>query len=77
MSWLLAFPLFWPTPICIFEGDIDGPAVSNNKLGRNANITMDNNKIGRFRVTASLLALNFLVIGRVQGPMLSHNTLGL
>ena len=37
---------------------------------------MTDNKFGRFRVTASLLALNFLVIGRVDGAMLSHNTLG-
>ena len=79
MSWLLAFPLFWSTPICIFEGDIDGPALSNNQLSRNAGITMTNNKFGRFRVTASLplLALNFLLIGRVDGAMLSHNTLDL
>ena len=38
---------------------------------------MSNNKFGRFRIIApSLLALNFLVIGQVRGPVLSRNRVG-
>ena len=50
---------FWPAPICIFEDDIVGSVVTNNRLSRNARITMTNNNFGWFRVTASLLALTF------------------
>ena len=63
-------------PSVIFEEVIVGPGVTNNKLSRNARITMTDNRFGRFHVTASQPALNFLVIGNVHGAMLSHNTLG-
>ena len=46
-------------PSVIFEEVIVGPGVTNNKLSRNARITMTNNTFGRFRVSATLLALNF------------------
>ena len=60
-------------PICILEDEIVGSAFANS---RNARITVTNNNFGRFRVTASLLTLNFLVIGKVHGALLSHNKLG-
>ena len=58
----------------IFEDGIVGPTVVNNRLSRNARITMTDNNLGRFRVTASLLDLNFPVVSNVQGAVLSHNT---
>jgi hypothetical protein len=65
-----------PSSIRIFADEILGPAITNNQLNRNARITMTNNKFGRLRVIMSLLAINFLVVGKVHGAVLSHNTVG-
>ena len=61
-----------------FKDEIAGPALPNNQLNGNSesSITMTDNNFGRFRVTESLLVLNLLVVGRVHGAVLSHNTVG-
>ena len=79
LGYLLTLPLFWPTLICIFEDEIAGRAgaTADKWLSRNAaKIRMTGNSFGIFRFTASLLALNFLVVGKVHGPVLSHNLVG-
>ena len=74
----LALALFWshPSSIYFFPDEILGPVVTSNQLSRNARITMSDNKLGRLRVIASPLAINFPVVGKVHGAVLSHNTVG-
>ena len=58
------------------DANVGRPGVANYQRSRSTGISMTNNSFGMFRVTASLPALNFLIIGRVHGPVLSHNWVG-